>query len=101
MTPQVLEKLKSVEARYDELMRLVSDASIQADPPTYRKHSKELVDAYREHQRVQQEVADTRELAASGDAEMRELAAGEISGLESRAEALETDIQRLLIPKDP
>jgi peptide chain release factor 1 len=107
MTPQVAEKLKTVEARYDELMRLVSDASVQADPPTYRKHSKELadlqelVDAYREYQRVGREAADARELAASGDPEMRELAAGEIRGLEARATELEATIEQLLIPRDP
>ena len=107
MTAQVREKLKSVEARYDELMRLVSDASVQADPPTYRKHSKELadlqelVDAFHQFVRLEQEATDARELAASGDAEMRDLAAGEIDGLETRMAALEVEMQRLLVPKDP
>src|SRR5215216_1683768 len=107
MTPQILEKLKSVEARHGELMRLVSDASVQADPPTYRTHSKalaelqELVDAYHAYLGVQQAAAEARELAASGDTEMQELAAEEMSGLSARADALEHDIQRLLIPKDP
>ncbi len=44
MTPQVHEKLKSVAARYDELTRLVSDPAVQADPPTYRTHSKALAE---------------------------------------------------------
>ena len=44
MTPQVLDKLKSIAARYDELTRLVSDPAVQADPPTYRTHSKALAE---------------------------------------------------------
>ena len=44
MTPQVVEKLRSMEARYQELMRLVSDPSVQADQTAFRTHSKALVD---------------------------------------------------------
>jgi len=62
MTPQVLDKLKSNERRYEELTRLVSDSTVQADPATYRKHSKALselqplIDAYRERLRVDAEL---------------------------------------------
>jgi peptide chain release factor 1 len=107
MTPQVLDKLKSVAARYEELTALVSDAAVQADPPSYRAHAKELsdiqelVDRYREYTGVQQATADARELAASGDPEMAALAADEVRGLEARAGALEADIERLLVPRDP
>ena len=107
MTPQVLEKLKSVEAKYEELTRLISDASVQADPPTYRKHSKalseleDLVDRYRQYTKAAQAIADARELAESGDAEMKALAADEIRSLETVATGLEKEIQHLLIPKDP
>ena len=44
MTPQVFDKLKSIAARYEELTRLVSDPAVQADPPTYRTHAKELAE---------------------------------------------------------
>ena len=62
MTPQVLEKLKSVAARYEELTRLVSDPAVQADQPTYRTHSKalaelqETVDRFREFEEVEREL---------------------------------------------
>src|SRR6187551_1753269 len=103
MTPEVQAKLKSVAARYDELMRLVSDAAVQADPPTYRAHAKaladlqELMDCYREFTRVEQDAAEAAEMAEAGDSDMRALAAE----LEAQAQALELDIQRLLVPKDP
>ena len=44
MTRQVAEKLKSMEARYQELMRLVSDPVVQADQTAFRTHSKALVE---------------------------------------------------------
>jgi len=47
------------------------------------------------------ELAQAEELAKSGDADMRELAAEELRGLEQRRDALLADIKILLIPKDP
>ena len=68
MTPQVLEKLKSVAARYEELTRLVSDPVIQADQSTYRTHSKalaelqETVDRFREFEEVERELTGRRKV---------------------------------------
>jgi peptide chain release factor 1 len=107
MTPQVHEKLKSIAARYETLMALVGDAAVQADPPTYRKHTKELADleplveAHRRHTQLAGELAGTREVAASGDAEMKALAEDEIERLEATLAALENQIKVLLVPKDP
>ena len=107
MTPQVHEKLKSIAARYETLMTLVGDAAVQADPPTYRKHTKELADleplveAHRRHTQLAEELAGTREVAASGDAEMKALAEDEIERLEATIAALENQIKVLLVPKDP
>lgn len=107
MTPQVLDKLKSVSARHEQLMRLVSDASIQADPPTYRTHTKALaeiqplVDRFREHQELEAQLKDARELEASGDAEMKAMAKEEADGLQHRLDRLFEEIRVLLIPRDP
>jgi peptide chain release factor 1 len=107
MTPQVLEKLKSVEMRYGQLTALVSDASVQADPPTYRTHSKALaelqplVDGYREYLDLESQLKDARELEAGGDAEMKAMAKEEAQGLQARLDALFESIRVLLIPKDP
>ncbi len=107
MTPQVLGKLTAVEARYEALTGLISDAAVQADPPTYRAHSKELaeiqelVDRFREYTKVQQSATEARELAAAGDVELAALAAEEMKALDAQAEALEQEMQRLLVPRDP
>src|SRR5438093_1329111 len=107
MTPQVLDKLRSTAARYDELARLLGEPAVQSDPSTYRTHAKALselkpiVDRFHERQRVDAELAEARELAASGDAEMKALAQDEIGGLEKALAAIDEDIRVLLIPKDP
>src|SRR5512134_542447 len=107
MTPQVQEKLKSIVARYEELTRLVSDPAVQADPPTYRTHSKaladmqDIVDAYREFQTVDRALTEARELAAGGDADMQALALEEVPALEARITDLDDRIRVLLIPRDP
>jgi peptide chain release factor 1 len=107
MTPQILQKLKSLQAKYDELTRLVSDAGAQANAATYRTNLKaisdlqETVDRYAEYQRVATELQNNRELAASGDADLKALAEEEIPALEQREGALTEEIRKLLIPKDP
>jgi peptide chain release factor 1 len=107
MTPQVLDKLRSIASRYDELTQLVSDPAVQADAAAYRTHSKaiadmqELVDCFREYQQRVKELADAREMEAVDDAEMRALAAEEVASIEQQLTGLEERLRLLLIPKDP
>ncbi len=107
MTPQVLDKLKSMAARYDELAGLLSDPAVQADPPSYRTHSKaladmqETIDRFREYQQAERELADAREMASSGDPDLQALAAEEMERLTARLTALDERLQALLVPKDP
>src|SRR5262245_35401797 len=107
MTPQVLDKLKSIAARYDDLTRLVGDPAVQADPPTYRSHTKtladlqETVDRYHEYLQVEQELGDSRELAKEEDAELRAMAETDVTRLQARLGQLEDQIRVLLVPKDP
>ena len=82
----MFDKLNAVESRYDELMTLVSDAAVQADPNEYRKHAKELADIQplveksREYRGVVDEAAQAQELAqgAGEDPELRELVARQL-----------------------
>ena len=107
MTSQIRAKLRAVAARYDELSRLVSDPAVQADQPTYRTHAKALaeaeplVESLREYEKIERELAEAREVAASGDAELRALAEDEMPGLQRRLTDIEEQAKVLLIPKDP
>lgn len=107
MTPQVSEKLKSMEARYEDLMLMVSDPAIQSDQAAFRTHSKalvelqQIVEPYREWLALDRQLAENRELAQSEDAEMAALSKEEIPGLEARLTALEAALRLLLVPRDP
>ena len=106
---EMFDKLNAVEARYDELMSLISDAAVQAEPIEYRKHTKALseiqplVDKFREYKVTVQEAAQAKELAEGPDesADLRELAQQELATLGQREEVLLAEIKILLIPKDP
>jgi len=107
MTPQVFDKLRAIASRYDELTQLVSDPAVQADASAYRTHSKaiaemqDLVDCFREYQQRARDLDDAREMAASGDAELRALADDEVESIEAQLAALEDRLRVLLIPRDP
>jgi peptide chain release factor 1 len=107
MTPQVAEKLKSMEARYEDLMLMVSDPAIQSDQTAFRTHSKALVElqpvveGYREWRELDAELSGHRELVAGDDAEMAALAKEEIPQIETKIEALEQRLRLLLVPRDP
>ena len=105
----MFDKLHEVERRYDELMALVSNAAVQADPAEYRKHTKALsgiqplVEKFREYKAVVAETAETTELAENSgeNVELRELARQELATLTERSEGLLAEIKVLMLPKDP
>src|SRR5262245_60540028 len=103
----MFDKLTAAERRYDELLRLIGTAEVQSDPSEYRKLAKSaselepLVERFREYQTVTRSVAQTEELAASADPDMRELAQEELKSLIAKRDALVADLKILLVPKDP
>jgi peptide chain release factor 1 len=103
----MFDKLRSVEARYDELMAQLGTTEVQANPAEYRKAAKTmseiepLVHKYREYKQVEADIAGATELTHGADAEMRDLAIDELKGLDERKASLEQELKILLIPKDP
>jgi peptide chain release factor 1 len=103
----MIDKLTSVEARYTDLLAKLADPAVQADSSQYRTYAKALaeveplVDRFRTLKTLLTEIAQARELAASGDADMRALAQEELRDLEPQRDALENEIKVLLLPKDP
>ncbi|MGA2603488.1 MAG: peptide chain release factor 1 [Verrucomicrobiia bacterium] len=62
---------------------------------------KKLVGDYSAAEAVIKQIGENRELAASGDVEMAELAKGELDDLQRKLEKLQRDIQMGLVPPDP
>lgn len=103
----MIEKLASIEARYNELESLLADPDVVADYEQVVKYSKErsdlqqIVEAFREYQRQQEELEGARAMLKEDDADMRELAKLEIAELESSSTELLEQLKTMLLPKDP
>ncbi len=104
----MLERLRVVETRYEEIASAISDPAVMADQDRYRKLLIEMselqpvVDAIREHARMAQELEDSRELfAQSQDRAFRELAREEIDLLEARIAGMSEELLQLISPRDP
>ena len=105
----MFERLEHLEAKYEEITRLISDPDVLADPAKYQKHTKThsdllpVVEKFREYKQVKTGIADARQmiLDSSSEDDLKKLAQEELSHLENRLIAIEADLKVLLIPKDP
>jgi len=103
----MFDKLQAEEQRYEDLMRLLGTTEVQNDSSEYRKHAKALaeleplIERFREYKNVVRDLTGAEELAASADADMRELAKEELKSLTGKRDALIGELKLLLIPKDP
>ncbi len=104
----MLEKMKAVESRYEELNLLLADPAILASQERYRKLAQEhaelapMVGDYRELLEAQAAIREHRELLyQTDDREFRELVRQELSDLETRQEILAGRLQEALSPRDP
>ncbi|MFC4386498.1 peptide chain release factor 1 [Gracilibacillus marinus] len=104
----MLDRLESLEARYDKLNELLSDPEVINDTKKLREYSKEqsdlqdVITAYREYKDVVSQLDDAKAMLEDDlDDEMRDMAKMEISELSDRKEELEAEMKILLLPKDP
>ena len=104
----MLDKLKQVEDRYEELCARAEQPDFYADPKkaaAWLREQKELapvVAAYRAYCAAQRDMQDAAELmAGQADAELKALCQEELTGAKKRAAALEQDSKLLLLPHDP
>ena len=103
----MFDKLTATEERYDELIRMLGTAEVQSDPIEYKRSAKaaseieQLVERFRVYKTVIHDLAEAEELAASADADMRELAHQEVKALVAARDGLVAELKILLIPKDP
>ena len=104
----VLQRVKLVEGRYQELSRLLSDPEVAVDYLRVREYATEraelepLVERFRTYQQMERELAEARSLLEEEpDSGMADFLQEEIVSLKANATALEEEIRRLLLPKDP
>lgn len=101
----MLDKLKQIEKRYEEIAQRLSQPDIYEDVAGFTKLQKEqnqltpLVEAYRAYLRCVSALDDAKELLT--DPELRELAQMELEENKARKAELEQQLKILLLPKDP
>ncbi len=103
----MFDKLTATERQYEELLQRLGTAEVQSDQAEYRRQAKTLseiepiVTTFREYEAVTREIAQTTELVAGADADMRDLAQQELKALAARRDTLIAQLKTLLVPKDP
>jgi len=104
----MLDKLRIVKQRYDEVSDLIIQPEIIMDQKRYAQLMKEykdlgsVVEKGDEYQTLINNIEEAKEIVSDGsDAEMTEMAKMEIEEANSRIPQLEDEIKFLLIPKDP
>jgi peptide chain release factor 1 len=104
----VLDKVKLVEERYEELNRLMADPEVATNHVQLTEYAQEqseiseLVQAYRRYKALESELADTRALMEMEEGEeTRQMAEQEIERIEGTMERLYGRMRMLLLPRDP
>ncbi|MCP3033209.1 peptide chain release factor 1 [Halobacillus sp. A1] len=104
----MIERLQTLEDRYDKLNELLSDPEVISDTNKLREYSKEqagledTVTAYGEYKEVAEQLDDAKAmLKESMDDDMVDMVKEEIDELSERKTELEERLKILMLPKDP
>ena len=103
----MLEKLKTIEDKYEELTELLMDQSVLSKPSELHKYSKEraelqpLVEKIREYRKLLSDLEGAEELLKGGDGDLRKLAQEELEDLKGKKPEIEEKLKMMLLPKDP
>jgi len=105
---EMIGRLREIVAKYEELETQLANPDVLLDHERsvkllkQRRELEPIVEKYREYERLQRELEDTRALLAEEtDGELRELARAEVHALEEKLHRCEHELKLLLLPKDP
>lgn len=104
----MFDKLDFIEDKYESLGMKIADMEVISDHSLWLKLSKEyaeitpVVEKYREYKEVKEGIVETKEIIeTSDDAEFVEMAKMELNELQEKIVQIESELQLLLLPKDP
>jgi peptide chain release factor 1 len=104
----LFDKLRQIEERSQQIARILTDPAIFSQQAEYARLRKEhadtleIVEKFTEYRDVLKRLGEARHiLAEGGDRELAELAQTEIDELSVRQTALEEELKKLVLPKDP
>ncbi len=103
----MFEQMEDVEARYEEVMRTISEPGAADDAKRFQKLMKEqgdlapIVERYRAYRAALKDIEDSKAmLSDETDDEMRALCKEELADAEERKTVLEKELTIALLPKD-
>ncbi len=105
MKSSIVAKLEALQERHEEVEAMLGAAGVIASPDRFRALSREYAqlsnvsNCFRRWRQAQEDMATARLMLE--DVEMRDMAQEEIKTLREQSEALERQLQVLLLPKDP
>jgi peptide chain release factor 1 len=103
----MLDRLKMMEARYNEINDLLMQPETAADVKKLTALSKEqkslekVVTLFHEQQKLEASIPDLKEMKKESDPEIVEMATMELEEAQNRLAQIEEEIKVLLLPKDP
>jgi peptide chain release factor 1 len=107
MNPSISAKIEHLMERYEELERLLSDADVIGKQEKFRAYSKEyaelepVVQCWRRLHDTRRNLDGARAMLKDVDPELRAMAEEEEQGALQEQAVLESELQKLLLPKDP
>lgn len=107
MKASLLNKLEILQDRFEELTALLGDAEVISDQTRFRAYSREYAEvepvyaAYKEWRKVQDDLEGAQALLKDADPDLREMAVEEVRAAKEQLVELESNLQRMLLPKDP
>jgi len=107
MKASLLNKLEILQDRFEELTALLGDAEVISDQTRFRAYSREYAEvepvyaAYKEWRKVQDDLEGAQALLKDSDPDLREMAVEEVREAKEQLLTLESQLQRMLLPKDP
>jgi peptide chain release factor 1 len=107
MKSSLLTKLEMLTDRHEEVSALLSDSQTIADQNKFRELSREyselepVVTCYARYSQVQADIEEARQMLNDADSDVRDMARDELETGGESLEAMESQIQTLLLPRDP
>ncbi len=101
------QKLEEVEKRFEEVSFKLTQPDVITNRELLQKYTKEhkelqeIVATYRAYKKAKDELAGSRALLESGEAELADMAKEEVRLLEREMTGLAERLHKLLLPKDP
>ena len=104
----LIERLRTTEARYEDLNHVLADPETVSDSRKYQKTAKAhselggIVSKFREYADLERGIKETHAMVREEtDPDLKAMAAEELATLEGRLVHCESELKLLLLPRDP